>query len=59
MEKYDTSTQTFETQEDVEMMEEAKSDMDDDSLDFLEIDEDNTKSIRLEIGNRKNNGCTR
>jgi len=59
MEKYDTSTQTFETQEDVEMMEEVKSDMDDDSLDFLEIDEDDTKSIRLEIGNRKNNGCTR
>ena len=49
MEKFDPHTQSFETQEDLEMMEEVKSDMDDDSLDFLEIDEDDMKSIRLEI----------
>jgi len=49
VETYDAVAQSFETQEDIEMMEEVKSNMDDDSLDFLDINEDDMKAIRLEI----------
>mgnify|MGYP007024878187 CR=1 FL=1 len=49
MGKYDPNTESFETVEDVEMLQEVQSDLDDDSLDFLEFDEDEMKSVKLEI----------
>jgi len=48
-ESYDYNTQEFQTEEDAEFLKVVQEDMDDDSLDFLEFDEDALQSIRLDL----------
>ena len=56
-EKYDPTTQTFITQDDTELDQEIKADMDDDSMGFLDVDENLVnpfefdESIKLVGGN--------
>ena len=48
-ESYDYNTQEFQTEEDAEFLKVVQEDMDDDSLDFLEFDDDALQSIRLDL----------
>ena len=48
-ESYDYKTQEFQTEEDAEFLKVVQEDMDDDSLDFLEFDDDALQSIRLDL----------